>query len=56
MHLKIQTENDVYNQYINYSTYHEGSGFILQLKITLEPKETKIISLGIRWSTFRQRF
>ena len=56
MHLKIQTENDsVYNQYTNHSTYHEGdSGLDLFFNedITLESKETKIISLGIRCEAF----
>lgn len=59
MHLKIQTENDsVYNQYINHSTYHEGdSGLDLFFNedITLEPKETKIISLGIRCEAFMSK-
>ena len=56
MHLKIQTENDsVYNQYTNHRTYHEGdSGLDLFFNedITLESKETKIISLGIRCEAF----
>ena len=59
MHLKIQTENDsVYNQYTNHSTYHEGdSGLDLFFNedITLEPRETKIISLGIRCEAFMNK-
>ena len=59
MHLKIQTENDsVYNQYTNHNTYHEGdSGLDLFFNedIILEPKETKIISLGIRCEAFMNK-
>ena len=56
MHLKIQTESEsVYNQYLNHSTYHEGdSGLDLFFNedITVEPKGTKIISLGMRCEAF----
>lgn len=59
MHIKIQTENDsVYNQYTYHSTYHEGdSGLDLFFNedITLEPRETKIISLGIRCEAFMNK-
>ena len=56
MHLKILPDNEsVYNQYIIHSTYHEGdSGLDLLFTedITIDPKETKIISLGIRCEAF----
>jgi dUTP pyrophosphatase len=56
MHLKILPDNEsVYNQYLHHSTYHEGdSGLDLYFTedITIDPKETKIISLGIRCEAF----
>jgi dUTP pyrophosphatase len=56
MHLKILPDNEsVYNQYLTHSTYHEGdSGLDLFFTedITIVPKETKIISLGIRCEAF----
>jgi dUTP pyrophosphatase len=56
MHLKILPDNEsVYNQYLTHSTYHDGdSGLDLFFTedITIVPKETKIISLGIRCEAF----
>ena len=56
MHLKILSDNEsVYNQYLNHTTYHEGdSGLDLFFTedISIDPKETKIISLGIRCEAF----